>query len=325
MMLTYLGQVNDQQEPLDLSEVCRMSMPVLQAAMPKNVTLETDLQSPGPTIKANANQIHQILSHLATNGWEAIGDEPGAISLTVNTVSPEAIADVHRFPCTWQPEDRPYACLAVQDCGCGIADQDVEKVFDPFFSTKFIGRGLGLPMVLGLVQAHRGGVTVETSPGRGSVVRVFWPMSGQNVARQPIRRLEIPEIVGTGTVLLVDDDLIVMGISRAMLSMLGFTVLRAFDGIEAVEVFRRHQGEIRFVLSDVSMPRMNGWDTLAALRRIDPGIPVILSSGYSREQVMDGTHLERPQAFLGKPYGYGELKDAIRLTLASTKECGETL
>lgn len=151
MMLTYLGRVNDQQETLDLSEICRMSMPVLQAAMPKNVVLETDLPSPGPTIKANANQIHQILSHLTTNAWEATGDESASISMTVKTVISEAIADLHRFPCTWQPEDSPYVCLEVRDSGCGIAEHDVEKVFDPFFSTKFIGRGLGLAMVLGLV------------------------------------------------------------------------------------------------------------------------------------------------------------------------------
>lgn len=152
---------------------------------------------------------------------------------------------------------------------------------------------------------------------------MFLPMSGQNVTHQPAKRLEIPEVEGTGTVLLVDDDLIVMEISRAMLSMLGFTVLRAYDGIEAVEVFRRHQGEIRFVLSDVSMPRMNGWDTLTALRRIDPDIPVILCSGYSEEQVMEGTHPEKPQAFLGKPYAFGKLKNAISLTLARIKESGE--
>lgn len=302
-----------------------MSMPVLQAAMPKNVTLETDLQSPGPTIKANANQIHQILSSLATNAWEATGDESGAIGLTVKTVSPEAIDDLPRFPCNWQPEDSSYACLAVRDSGCGIADQDIENLFAPFFSTKFIGRGLGLPMVLGLVQAHRGSVTVESSPGRGSVFRVFLPMSAEKVGRQPDKRIEIAEIAGTGTVLLVDDDLIVMEISRAMLAMLGFTVLIANDGIEAVELFRRHQGEIRFVLSDVSMPRMDGWDTLTALRRIDPGIPIILTSGYSEEQVMEGAHPEKTQAFLGKPYVFAELKDAIRLTLAGNKESGETL
>jgi CheY-like chemotaxis protein len=120
-------------------------------------------------------------------------------------------------------------------------------------------------------------------------------------------------------VLLVDDDEIVLELTSVMLSMLGFTVLRAIDGIEAVAIFRQHRDDIRFVLSDVAMPRMNGWETLLALRQIMPGVPVILSSGYSEEQVMEGTHPERPQAFLGKPYGFQTLRDIIRRTLRDTK------
>lgn len=129
-----------------------------------------------------------------------------------------------------------------------------------------------------------------------------------------------PEIQETGMVLLVDDDRIFLEITRAMLSMLGFTVLIAMDGLEAVEVFRQYKDEIRLVLSDVAMPRMNGWETLFALRQIMPGIPVILASGYSEEQVMKETHLERPQAFLGKPFGLLALRDSIRQTLGERRD-----
>lgn len=130
-----------------------------------------------------------------------------------------------------------------------------------------------------------------------------------------------PDIQETGMVLLVDDDSIFLEITCAMLSRLGFTVLIAMDGVEAVEVFRRQKDEIRLVLSDVVMPRMGGWETLLALRQIMPGIPVILASGYSEEQVMEETHLERPQAFLGKPFGLQALSDTIRQTLGRTKGC----
>jgi two-component system, cell cycle sensor histidine kinase and response regulator CckA len=114
-------------------------------------------------------------------------------------------------------------------------------------------------------------------------------------------------------VLLVDDDEIVLELTSVMLSMLGFTVLRAIDGIEAVAIFRQHREDIRFVLSDVVMPRMNGWETLTALRQITPGIAVILVSGCSVDQVMKGAHSELPQAFLRKPFGFKSLRDAIRL------------
>lgn len=317
LMLTSLGQVTDKLEPLDLAETCRKSLPLIQATMPKQVILKTGLPFPGPAIKSNSGQIQLILSNIISNSWEAIGDNRGTIDLIVKMVSPEDISPFHRFPINWQPEKSPYACLEVRDSGCGIAARDIEEAFDPFFSTKFTGRGLGLPVVLGLVQAHNGVVTVESEPGQGSVFSVFFPITAEQVIGRPDEAADTPEIEWSGTALLVDDDSIVVMITSAMLSMLGFKVLSAMDGIEAVEVFRQHKDEIRFVLSDFAMPRMNGQEVLTALRQIVPSIPVILASGYSEEQVMDGTHHECPQAFLAKPYGLQELKEAIRHSLAN--------
>jgi PAS domain S-box-containing protein len=320
MMLTYLGQTVEKQEPLNLSEICRMSIPQIQAAMPKNLVLETNLPSPEPVIEANVKQIQQILTNLVTNAWEAIGANNGSINLTVKIASLVEIATSHRFPVNWQPTDTPYACLEVQDNGCGIADKDLEEIFSPFFSTKFTGRGMGLPVVLGLVQVHRGVVTAESQPGQGSVFRVFLPISAEEIIEQRQKETNDPEPKELGMVLLVDDDRMVLELTSMMLLTLGFTVLRARDGIEAVEVFRQHIAEIRFVLSDVAMPHMNGWDTLLALRQIKPDVRVILASGYGKEQVMEGAHSELPQAFLGKPYGFQNLKAAIRQALAEIEE-----
>ncbi len=320
LMLTYLGQATGNREPLDLSEICRRSLPLIQATIPKNVVLETDLLSPGPTITANSNQIQVILTNLISNSREAVGEDQGTIQLTVKTVSSADISSLHRFPVNWQQEDTSYACLEVWDTGCGIATKDIEEVFDPFFSKKFTGRGLGLPVVLGLVQAHSGVVTVESALGQGSVFRVFFLMSAVVVPFQPDKAAKSPEIQGSGTVLLVDDDETVLDITRMMLTMLGFEVLSASGGLEAVEIFQQHKNAIRFVLTDFAMPHLNGLETLTALRQIAPGIPVILASGYSEEQVMDDTHPERPQAFLAKPYDLQALKDAIYRTLAN-KPC----
>lgn len=317
MMLTYLGHVTGKQEPLDLSEACRKNLAALRANMPKDVTLEAEMPSPGPAVKANAKQIQQVLTNLITNAWEsAESDRPVVIHLTTRTVSPADISIAHRFPVNWQPEDCAYACLEIRDNGCGITEEDLEEVFSPFFTTKFTGRGLGLPMVLGLVQAHGGVVTVESKRGSGSIFRVYLPISAEEVPQQPIDTDVVEDIQQAGTILLVDDEEIVVDITSRMLARLGFTIVSARDGIEALEVFLRHRNEIRLVLSDVSMPRMNGWETLTALRQLSPGIPVILASGYSEEQVMDGTHPEKPQAFLGKPYGFKDLRNAIQLSLA---------
>ena len=319
LMLTYLGQAQARPEPLDLSEICRRSVRLLQAAMPIDRALETDLPSLGPGISANANEIQQILTNLVTNAWEAGGEAKGAVHLTVKTVSPADIPAWRRFPLDWRPRDNAYACLEVEDWGRGIAEEDIEKIFDPFFSSKSTGRGLGLPVVLGIVRAHGGAVTVKTEPGRGSTFRVFLPVLAQEILDQPHQAVRSPEIDGGGTVLLVDDEQMLRKLGQSALTSLGFAVLLANDGVEALEVFRQHKDEVRCVVCDVTMPRMDGWETLAALRKLAPGLPVVLASGYDKAQVMAGNHLELPEAFLGKPYHLQELADAIRRALAGKK------
>ena len=320
LMLTYLGQTPGKQEPTDLSEACRRSLILLQAAAPKGTLLKADLPALGPVIHANAGQIQHVLINLITNAWESAGENRRGIGLTVKTVSQVNILALNRFPVDWQPLYPDYACLEVADAGCGIAEENFEKIFDPFFSTKFTGRGLGLALVLGIVRAHHGAVTVESEPDRGSIFRVFFPVSAEEVSRQPHKEIQTLETEESGTVLVVEDEEHVRDLVKMMLIHLGFTVLEAGDGIEAVEVFRQHRGQICCVVCDLTMPRMDGWETLAALRSLSPGIPFVLSSGYNEEQVMIGDHTELPQAFLSKPYRFEELRDMIRRALANKAE-----
>ena len=184
LMLAYLGQSFDKHEPLDLSETCRQMLPKLQLLMSADVVLDADLPSPGPVIMANANQIQQLLTNLTTNALEAFGEGRGAIHLCVKTAFAEDIPTGHHFPLDWQPQNYAYASLEVTDAGCGIEEKDIEKLFDPFFSTKFAGRGMGLAVVLGIVRVHSGVVMAESEPGRGSTFRVFLPMSEEAI-RQP--------------------------------------------------------------------------------------------------------------------------------------------
>ncbi len=311
LMLTYIGQTAAKHEPLYLCDACQRHLPTLRTAMPQSVALETDLPSPSPVISANANQIQQILTNLITNAWEAMGETQGVIRLIVKTVQAADIPSVNRFPIDCQVQDQSYACLEVADAGCGIADKDIEKVFDPFFSTKFVGRGLGLSVVVGIAQAHGGFVTVESRPGKGSVFRVFLPLSSEAVSQKSALVAQVPKTADGGTVLVIDDESPLRKAVLLALKRSGFTVFEAKDGVEGVEVFQQHIDEICCVLCDMTMPRLNGWETLTALRKLAPGIPVILASGYNREQVMAGYHPELPQAFLSKPYELANLKDTI--------------
>ncbi len=318
LMLTYLGQTAAKHEPLNVSEVCQRQLPIFHTVMPKSVVLETELAVPGPVIDANANQIQQILINLLTNAWEATGDAQGGVRLTVKTVAAIDIPTVNRFPIDCQVQDQAYACLEVADAGCGIAGKDIEKVFDPFFSTKFTGRGLGLSVVLGIVRAHGGVVTVESQPEHGSVFRVFLPLSSEAIPKKPVYVAQIPKTAG-GAVMVVDDEPSLRKAVTLVLKRSGFTVFEAKDGVEAVEMFQKHQDEIGCVLCDLTMPRMNGWETLTALRKLVPDISVILSSGYSEAQAMDGDHPELPQAFLIKPYEWTTLRDTIVRFMRSPK------
>jgi CheY-like chemotaxis protein len=273
-------------------------------------------------ISANANQIRQVLTNLTTNAWEAKGEGPNHLRLGVKTVTAADIPVTRRFPLDFQIQETAYACLEVADAGSGITAKDMEKLFDPFFSTKFAGRGLGLPVVLGIVRSHRGAITVESEPGRGSIFRVYFPVVAEAV--RPKRQAPVEPVSenlrrGT-TVLVVEDDENLRETLALMLEFSDYTVLTAEDGVAALELFRQHRDEIGCVLCDVIMPRMNGWETLTALRQLAPGLPVIMLSGHSDDQRMAGDHPARPQAFFRKPCDVQVLLKALNQCLAKKKK-----
>ena len=337
LLLTYLGQSRSDPILMDLSEIGRRGLSLLQIAMPPGTELEADLPSPGPLVRADPRDIQQLLTNLLTNAWEA--SEPGSASvhLSVSTVQPSEISDENRFPDAWLPEASSYACLQVQDEGPGIDPEKLTEIFDPFFSSKAFGRGLGLSVVLGTVKAHGGALAVTARPGEGASFRVYLPEVAAPVAAPRKENRTTPRLVqriseGIGgadrspaqvgregreasadatTLLLVEDNEMVRRLAVKVLGQMGFHVLEAADGVEALEVFGEQRDRIRIVLCDVTMPRMGGWETLEALRRIDPEIAVILTSGYDEASAIAGDHPEQPNAFVGKPWQLEQLRDVL--------------
>jgi PAS domain S-box-containing protein len=319
----YLGQTPANHERLDLAEISRQTLSQLRDGMPKEVLLEAELPAFGPNVKANAHQLRQVLNNLVTNARESLDAGPNRIRLSVRTVAAAEIPSAHRFPPGWQAQDRLYACLEVTDSGCGIAKPDMEQLFDPFFTTKFTGRGLGLSLVLGVVKAHRGVITVRSEAGQGSVLQVYLPADEQAVPQPKVQPLLAQAFEKRGTVLLVEDEQPVREIAKVMLAELGFSVLEAGDGVEAMELFGRQREDIRLVLSDLTMPRMDGWELLTTLRQREPGLPVVLASGYDQVQIMERFHLDQPQAFLSKPYRLATLDETIHRALNDPVGCSD--
>lgn len=321
MMLTCLGQSFGNVESIDVSNAIREAYPLFNAALPSNVHLKAELAPSGPIIKGNATHLTQILSSLITNSVEALEEHEGEIVLKIADISPVEIIKSKLFPPGWKPMAAEYFSLSVADTGCGIDPENLDKIFDPFFTTKFAGRGLGLSIVPGLLKGFEGAISVESPSGQGATFNLFFPVIEREITNsreQDILAESVPAEKKELLVLVVDDESLVRDMAEEMLKQkLGYQVITACDGFKAIEIFKERKEEIGLVLLDLSMPGMNGWDTLAALRTYRSDIPAILISGFDESHVMTGTHPERSQAFLQKPFQSKELLKAIKTALQS--------
>jgi len=315
MMLTYIGQTTAKREVLNLSECCRQNLSLIHDSLQEGIILKTSFMTPGPVVVANADQVRKVLTHLINNGAEANANQKGKVSLTIKTIPVSDIPKIHILPIDWKPFGENFACMEVSDTGCGIPEEDIGKLFDPFFTTHFTGRGLGLPVVLGIVKSWKGAIGVESKENSGSVFRIFLPIVKDETPEQFPKTTETDKIQEYGTILLVEDQDSVRTMAEAMLKKLGASVLTAANGIQALELFERHQNEIHCVITDLTMPKMDGCDTITALRKIQPNIPVILVSGYDETQAMDRYNSKQPHVFLHKPYSKNEIKKALHVAM----------
>jgi PAS domain S-box-containing protein len=312
LMLAYLGQTTVAKTPLDLAEAVREALPLSLLSIPQNVQLKPELPSRGPMIRAAGVHIKQIVTNVIVNSAEAIGDREGQIIVATGLASAREIRASRYFPLDWKPQAATYAFVSVSDTGCGLDTANVEKIFEPFFSTKFTGRGLGLSVVLGLIRSNAGAISVESNPDHRTIFRMYFPELTQAEAGRRVKEAPLSAKPDhKGLVLLADDEPMVRHMAAAQLKRLGFTVVSAVDGLDAVEKFRTEKNDIRLAILDLSMPRLDGWQTLAALRDVRRDLPVILVSGYDEAQVRRDDSPERPQAFLQKPYGARELEAVV--------------
>ncbi len=313
MMLTYLGQHQAELHAIDLPAFCQTQLDSLRQQLPVAHKIELKVSAGDAAIRMNRDQLQQIIKHTIVNASEASAIAPSTIRLDIGRVASEAIPDEHRFPIDWNPiPDGSYVCLSVLDQGNGIPEEEIGKTFDPFFSTKGPGRGLGLANALGFMRGIGGGITLSSVPGHGCCFSFYFPdfvpaaKEKTMISGVPDRALKIK------TILVVEDEEMVRFITRSLLENFDYKVIEATDGTHSIEIFKALNKQIDLVICDLVMPGLDGWQTLAELRKIDPDIPVIMASGYDQSMVMRGEHADQPQAFISKPYNSRSLQQAIK-------------
>ena len=311
-LLAYAGKTTLQTVPVDLSAHVREIAGLLRAAISRKVELVMDLDDDLPPVDADPAQLQQLVMNLVVNGAEACERRPGSVRMRTHIREVGMPAD----PAMESPGDvepGTYVRLEVRDDGAGMAPEVQQKIFDPFFSTKFTGRGLGLAAVLGIVRSHKGSISVDSTPGKGSVFEVLLPVS--KVERAPRREDASNVPTGEGLILVVDDEPLVLRLATAALEKLGYRVATAESGREAVDYFRIHGSDVTCVLLDMTMPGMDGQETFESLRSVRADVLVVLSSGYSEVSAIEQFDGTRPAGFIQKPYtvrGLGEkIKEAI--------------
>ncbi len=249
--------------------------------------------------------------NLITNAADAVGAAAGSITIATapheggpGALEGSRIAGVEPAA--------TYAALEVADTGCGMEPCTLARIFDPFFSTKGTGRGLGMSALLGIVRGHRGGLFVDSAPGRGTTVRVLLPAGPLSATAATTQSAPAPcAAPARATVLVVDDEPSVRRACQSMLRKLGLPVLAAGSGPEALDLVRANPGEVHLVVLDLSMPGMDGLTTLDALLALDPSLRIVLSSGFDEQALLGRGCTGRIAGFLQKPYTLADLRDAL--------------
>ncbi len=310
-MLAYSGKGRFVIEAIDLSKLVAEMSHMLEVSISKKAVLKYNFAPNLPAIEGDPTQIRQIVMNLITNASDAIGDKSGAICISTGAME----CDRAYLRETYLDEDLPegvYVYCEVSDTGCGMDEATRLRLFEPFFTTKFTGRGLGLSAALGIVRGHRGAIKVYSEPGRGSTFKVLFPCIDRPASvEEDESSSEAAQWRGHGEVLLVDDEETVRAVGKRMLERMGFAVAAAADGREALALFKQRNGAFDCVLMDLMMPHMDGEEAFREMRRINPRVRVILSSGYNENEVTERFSGKGLAGFIQKPYRLESLRQIL--------------
>jgi signal transduction histidine kinase/CheY-like chemotaxis protein len=314
-MLAYAGKAQLCMTQVNMWMLVDEMVNMLKATLPQNAVIKPDLSTNIPFVSADASQLRQIVMNLIINASEAIGKEQGEIrvSLTKTTViTGQVEKDYHG------KEIPPgnYVCLEVTDTGCGMDEETKWRIFEPFYTTKFAGRGLGMSAVLGIINSHNGALQLFSQVGKGTTFKVYLLAQKSNSTGEE-DQIHTPLVPwhGSGTILLVEDEDQIRYIANELLTMFGFTVLEAVNGKEALDLYQKNTTDITLVLTDMGMPVMDGYALLPALKQLNPKLPIIVSSGFGDADVTSRIGSDNIAGIISKPYNPSQLREILKRVL----------
>jgi len=314
-ILAFSRQSNPQKMPIRIQPILKEALKLFQAAIPRNIEITSHIETDCGMISANPSQMHQVAMNLITNAYHAVEGSAGTINVELN----ETEFEKDELPIHPMPGDLlagRYACITVSDTGTGIEQSLIDKIFDPYFTTKEQGKGtgLGLSVVHGIVKEHGGDIRVYSEVGKGTVFHVYLPLledAGDSRTAAVVRRY--PR--GCESILLVDDEAPIARMEQMMLEKLGYQVISRTSGPDALDVFRAAPLKFDLVISDRGMPNLTGEQLARALISIRPGIPIILCTGFSADNDEQRARAMGIKGFLMKPVATGDLAEMVRKVL----------
>jgi two-component system cell cycle sensor histidine kinase/response regulator CckA len=303
-------QEEGERHPVQLNSVVEETRDLLERSIPKEITVELRLESELWVVDADPSQISQVLMNLCVNARDAMPDG-GTLALETRNVT----LDEEWARAMLEAQPGRYVCLSVSDTGFGMSPEVQGRLFEPFFTTKEVGKGtgLGLSVVYGIVKGHGGFINVYSEEGRGSTFHVYLPAIELAVGEREAEGLEWP--TGAETILFVDDEEMVQVLGQGVLERCGYTVLMAEDGVQALEVYQAHLGEIALVVLDMIMPQMGGQECLRRLREMDPQVKVLISTGYTAKDLAQELVAEGALGVVRKPFLLQDFASAVRMAL----------
>jgi PAS domain S-box-containing protein len=296
---------------VDINQIVNEIVKLLSDTITKSIEIKVDLQTELPIISGDVTQIHQVLLNLCVNARDAMSNG-GVISITTSLLQGDAIRAA--MP---KATASHYVLLSVADTGEGMDEKTRRHIFEPFFTTKEVGKGtgLGLSVVFGIMESHKGFIHVESELGNGTVFYLYFPVQEVTAVNSLNTESKKEILGGTETILVVEDEILLREMLKTTFLSSGYTVMTAADGIDAVEMFNRHHNDIRLVVCDAGLPKLNGYDAFRKMRAIQPDIRFLLTSGYMDPKKKSDISKEGMQDFIQKPYVIDEVLRSVRTVL----------